>query len=108
MFIQNDIAPNQKLAALSLKYYQGYDWIPEVGHYFTLSRDDFELFKIISFDEEIEVFTVANCGNDEIFEVKKDDFLTGFGENRCWVPEWIFNSYKPLYFQSEGDTDGVS
>lgn len=85
----NTLTPNQKLHALSAKYYQHTVWIPKKGDYYTSTRADLELYQIVNIKNGI-VYTIY-C-NMECKPVQWDEktFLTeGFGVNRVHVPDWI-------------------
>lgn len=80
----------QKLQALSSKYYDGFQWIPKKGDYYTTSRNDLELYKIVD-ENENSLFT-NYCGEKkcpEPHEWSKKQFLKHFGEKRVFVPEFI-------------------
>jgi hypothetical protein len=86
------LTTEQKLEALALKYYQDYQWQPRTGDYYTSSRNDLELYKIIYADEKF-IHTVY-CDPDRGKEVsvwKADEFLKDFGLKRVHVPDWILN-----------------
>lgn len=78
----------QKLLALSMRFYDGYIWEPKVGDYYTSSRNDLELYQIVSEDEE--KFYTVYCDKDKQgdqppAEWKKEKFLKDFGEKRVFV-----------------------
>ena len=84
------LSPEQKLEALSLKHYQKLDWTPKKGDYYTSSRNDLELYRII--DEDDKYFFTTYCdeereGTPAMWE--KDQFLKDFGEHRVFVPDAI-------------------
>jgi hypothetical protein len=81
----------QKLQALSSKYYDGLEWQPKKGDYYTTSRNDLELYQIV--DENETTFFTNYCGekkSPEPHEWLKTEFLENFGVNRVYVPDFIF------------------
>lgn len=79
----------QKLDALAYRFYQGAEWRPNAGDYYTTSRADLELYQVVSVDEDV-VRTRYTEGSDAISEWPADDFLTGgFGPKRVFVPDWV-------------------
>jgi hypothetical protein len=87
-----ELNPMQKLNALQYKYYQGGKWIPKEGDFYTTSRADLELYKVVEVtDTKIKTKYCLPERGDSISEWDKETFLTeGFGVNRVYVPEWIF------------------
>jgi|GEM_PF-3407058 hypothetical protein len=87
------LTPEQKLLALSLKYYSHLEWKIKPGDYYTSARNDLELYQIVD-TTEYEVIT-RRC--NELNEVinwtvwTKIDFFTNFHDYRVFVPEFIFN-----------------
>jgi hypothetical protein len=81
----------QKLDALSYRFYQGAQWTPKAGDFYTTSRADLELYQVVSVEGGI-VRTRFTEGSDAIAEWAEDGFLTeGFGPKRVFVPEWVLN-----------------
>ena len=79
----------QKLDALSYRFYQGGEWKPKAGDFYTTSRADLELYQVVSVQGGV-VRTRFTEGTDAISEWTEDGFLTeGFGPRRVYVPEWI-------------------
>lgn len=82
----------QKLQALSDKYYSHNRWQPKKGDYYTTSRNDLELYQIVDEDEE-HFYTVSchveNCHKEPW---KKEEFLQDFGINRVSVQNYILES----------------
>lgn len=88
--LRNSLTENQKLHALAYKYYQGAKWDPKKGDYYTTSRADLELYRIVDITDT-KILTQYTTGSDAISEWDKDGFLTeGFGVNRVYVPDFIF------------------
>ena len=50
------LTAEQKLQALSSKYYDGLGWQPKKGDYYTTSRNDLELYQIVD-ENETTFFT---------------------------------------------------
>lgn len=79
----------QKLKALSLRFYSGMEWQPKAGDYYTTSRDDLELYQVVLVTEEV-VITRYTEGSIEQSQWPANEFLTeGFGPRRVWVPGWV-------------------
>lgn len=82
---------NQKLNALAYRFYQGGKWIPKSGDFYTTSRADLELYKVVDVTDN-KIMTKYCIGSDVISEWDKGTFLTkGFGINRVYVPDFIFD-----------------
>lgn len=79
----------QKLDALSYRFYQGGAWTPKAGDFYTTSRADLELYQVVSVENGI-VRTCYTEGSDAISEWPEAGFLTdGFGPRRVFVPAWV-------------------
>lgn len=79
----------QKLDALSYRFYQGAEWKPKAGDFYTTSRADLELYQVVSVEGGV-VRTRFTEGTDAIAEWPEDGFLSeGFGPRRVFVPEWV-------------------
>lgn len=79
----------QKLDALSYRFYQGGAWTPKAGDFYTTSRADLELYQVVSVEGGV-VRTRFTEGSDAISEWPEAGFLTeGFGPRRVFVPEWV-------------------
>lgn len=89
-----ELTKDQKLAAFEAKFYQGREWKPKSGDYYTSTRGDLELYKIVDEDED-HFFTVYCIGgvdeNTHREPWKKSEFLSEdtFGRCRMWVPDDI-------------------
>lgn len=82
----------QKLDALAYRFYQGAQWVPKAGDYYTTSRADLELYQVVSIEDGI-VRTRFTEGSDAVSEWPEAGFLTeGFGPRRVFVPEWVINA----------------
>lgn len=84
----------QKLQALSLKYYHNMEWSPMPGNYYTSTRDDFELYKIIgvSYDCLLTQYCDIYKQSEEPARWLQRDFATrDFGLNRVWVPNFVLD-----------------
>lgn len=82
----------QKLEAMAHRFYQGAEWQPKAGDYYTTSRADLEVYKVIEVRDDVIVtdYTENSAGPSEW---PASEFLTeGFGPQRVWVPDWIFNT----------------
>lgn len=88
--MKTKLTPEQKLSALSLKYFSGLEWNPKKGDYYTTTRDDLELYQIV--DETPILFITKYCNPDhgqETSEWVKEEFLEDFGVYRVFVPDTI-------------------
>ncbi len=82
----------QKLDALSYRFYQHGNWTPKAGDHYTTSRADLELYQVVSIEDGI-VRTRYTEGSDAIAEWPEAEFLTGgFGPKRVFVPPWVLES----------------
>lgn len=82
----------QKLDALSYRFYQGAQWEPKAGDFYTTSRADLELYQVVSVEGGV-VRTRFTEGSDAISEWPEAEFLTeGFGPRRVFVPEWVMDA----------------
>lgn len=79
-----------KLQAFQSKYYQGVEWEPKKGDYYTTTRADLELYKIVEIDEKY-VYTTYMREDSPIDKWPKEGFTTeGFGDRRMHVPDYLF------------------
>lgn len=86
------LTPFQKLAALGARFYSGLEWIPEAGHYYTTSRADLELYRVVRIENGV-VFTEYCTNPGQLSEWKQGGFTSdGFGPCRVWVPDWCFEA----------------
>ncbi|WP_313613384.1 hypothetical protein [Agrobacterium sp.] len=84
----------QKLDALAYRFYQGAEWKPKAGDFYTTSRADLELYQVVSVEDGV-VRTRFTEGSDAIAVWPEDQFLTGgFGPKRVFVPEWVLDPEK--------------
>lgn len=85
----------QKLEALSYRFYQNGTWTPAAGDFFTTSRADLELYQVVAVEGGI-VKTRYTEGTDTISEWFEDGFLSdGFGPKRVFVPPWVMKMEHP-------------
>ena len=83
----------QKLTALSMRFYQHLEWTPEAGHYYTTSRADLELYRIAKI-ENGKVYTEYCTSSGSLTVWDEDGFSTkDFGPSRVWVPEVVLTEY---------------
>ena len=82
----------QKLKALANKYYQDAKWTPKEGDYYTTSRADLELYRVVQVTET-EVITEYVTRPGVITTWPANEFTTqGFGPKRVHVPGWILGT----------------
>ena len=83
------LTEKQKLAALALRFYQELPWVPKTGDYYTTSRNDLELYKVVFADEFVVITSYLPLGGPTA-EWDAEGFLThGFGPRRVYVPEFV-------------------
>lgn len=89
--MRTKLTAEQKLQALSSKYYDGLEWQPKKGDYYTTSRNDLELYQIVD-ENETTFFTnyLDEKKSPEPHEWSKKQFLKDFGERRVYVPDFVF------------------
>lgn len=82
----------QKLQAMAYRFYQGAEWQPKAGDYYTTSRADLEVYRVteVRVDVIVTDYTENSAGP---FAWPAAEFLTeGFGPKRVWVPDWIIKT----------------
>lgn len=81
----------QKLQAMAHRFYQGQEWKPQLGDYYTTSRADLELYRVVAIDrDEDAIFTEYTTAPGNLTVWKLDGFTTeGFGPRRVHVPLFI-------------------
>ena len=81
----------QKLEALSLRFYQGLKWTPKGGDFYTTSRADLELYQIVSVENaQVKTRYCDKSKSDVISSWPVDEFTdAGFGPKRVWVPDFV-------------------
>ena len=82
----------QKLEALSLRFYQGMQWAPKAGDYYTTSRADLELYQVVSVAGGVVRTRYCDpAQSPAISEWSEDKFVNaGFGPKRVYVPDFVF------------------
>lgn len=83
------LTEKQKLAALALRFYQGFKWAPIAGDYYTTSRNDLELYQIVREDETHYYTSYLPLGRPESAWPKEEFTSQGFGVHRVFVPPFI-------------------
>jgi len=83
------LTEKQKLAALALRFYQGFQWAPIAGDYYTTSRNDLELYRIVREDETHYYTSYLPLGREESAWPKSEFTKEGFGVHRVFVPPFI-------------------
>lgn len=85
------LTPAQKLKALATRYYDGLNWTPMAGDFYTTSRADCELYRIARIENGV-VYTEYCTNPGHYSQWKEGDFHTkDFGVRRVWVPHWVLN-----------------
>ena len=81
----------QKLEALSYRFYQHGTWTPAAGDFYTTSRADLELYQIVAIESGL-VTTRYTEGTETISSWPESEFITGgFGPKRVFVPPWVMS-----------------
>jgi hypothetical protein len=87
---QTALTEYQKLLAFEYKYYNFISWNPKEGDYYTSTRADLELYKVVKITDD-KIFTIYCSNPSNIFEWDRNSFLTeGFGLQRMYVPDFVF------------------
>ena len=92
-----DLTYQQKLEALSLRFYQGMLWTPKAGDYYTTSRADLELYRVVAV--EGGMVKTQYCDQSKSSAVsswpEKEFTSEGFGPKRVWVPDFVLSAHPP-------------
>jgi hypothetical protein len=86
------LTEKQKIAAMALKFYQGFQWAPIAGDYYTTSRNDLELYQIVREDETHYYTSYLPLGREEAAWPKSEFTTHGFGVHRVFVPNFILEN----------------
>ncbi|MBN8294586.1 hypothetical protein JI664_21615 [Rhodobacter sp. NTK016B] len=83
----------QKLEAMSLRFYQGMTWTPKAGDHYTTSRADLELYQVVSVDEGVVRTRYCDTSkSEELSSWPVDEFTAaGFGPKRVFVPDFVLS-----------------
>ncbi|MCB5411797.1 hypothetical protein [Pseudogemmobacter faecipullorum] len=88
-----ELTMRQKLAALSLRFYQGMMWEPKPGDYYTTSRADLELYQVVSVEGGKVRTRYCNGKTQTISEWPEAEFTSGgFGPKRVHVPDFVLRA----------------
>jgi hypothetical protein len=88
-----ELTEQQKLLAMAARFYQGIEWEPKAGDYYTTSRADLELYQVTDVREGKVYTNYCGTPTPEDSEWDQDGFTTeGFGPMRVWVPDWVLSS----------------
>lgn len=83
------LTAEMKLEAFAVKYYNGLQWNPKKGDYYTTTRADLELYQVHDIDEDF-VYTIYTDRECEVQRWDKDKFTTqDFGIRRMWIPDYL-------------------
>ena len=92
-----DLTHQQKMEALSLRFYQGMLWTPKAGDYYTTSRADLELYRVVAV--EGGMVKTQYCDQSKSSAVsswpEKEFTSEGFGPKRVWVPDFVLSARPP-------------
>jgi hypothetical protein len=87
---QTALTEYQKLLAFQYKYYNFISWTPKESDYYTSTRADLELYKVVEITDD-KIFTIYCTNPSNVSEWDKESFLTkGFGLQRMYVPDFVF------------------
>jgi hypothetical protein len=91
--MRTELTEKQKLQALAMRYYDGVQWEPKKGDFYTTSRADLQLYQIVDEDENnfYTDFCHPTIKTNGPAQWSKDTFLQDFGERRVYVHESVFN-----------------
>ena len=99
-----DLTYQQKLEALSLRFYQGMLWTPKAGDYYTTSRADLELYRVVAV--EGGMVKTQYCDQSKSSAVsswpEKEFTSEGFGPKRVWVPDFVLSAVLTETLRHEG------
>lgn len=89
------ITAENKLSALSMRFYQHHEWEPKAGDYYTSARSDLELYRVVDINDG--VVTTEYChapGGTTTWPL--EGFTTeGFGPMRVFVhPDFVTEQEK--------------
>ena len=87
----------QKLEALSLRFYQGMQWNPKAGDYYTTSRADLELYQVVEVENGTVKTRYCDQGkSDAVASWPVEEFTSaGFGPKRVYVPDFVLRAHPP-------------
>ncbi|WP_029066516.1 hypothetical protein [Labrenzia sp. DG1229] len=83
------LTPQQKLESLAHRFYQGAEWEPKAGDYYTTSRADLEVYQVVSVTEDTVETVYTENGTGPSYWPKGEFLTEGFGPKRVWVPDFI-------------------
>lgn len=90
--MKTELTCQEKLQAISdARYLGGQNWTPKKGDYYTLIRNDLQLYQIIDEDSENLYTIYCHVPDSPISKWLKTEFLRGFGENRIYVGDYIIS-----------------
>ena len=88
-FMYPKLTAEAKLQAFQSKFYQGVEWEPKKGDYYTTTRADLELYQVVDVDDEF-VYTTYLYEDSPISKWDKNKFTTeDFGIKRMFVPDYL-------------------
>jgi hypothetical protein len=85
------LTATQKLHAMAHRFYSRQPWTPQPGDFYTSSRADLELYKVVDVRDG-KVLTTYLPEGGTVAEWPADEFLADhtFGYARVHVPAWVF------------------
>lgn len=94
-FKYKSLTAEQKLLALKLRFYDDMEWRPKAGDYYTTSRNDLELYKVVEIKMDYWVYT-NYCDPAKTTEQPSEWLVSHFtksefGPRRVWVPNFILD-----------------
>jgi len=90
--MKTELTPEDKLKALSLRFYSDFEWKPKAGDHYTTARDDLELYRVVKV-ENGKLFTEYCVDPGNLSEWDEDAFTTeGFGPKRVYVPDFLLTA----------------
>lgn len=100
----------QKLEAISLRFYQGKKWTPKAGDYYTTSRSDLELYQVVAVEDGLVKTRYCDTSRSAaIASWPVDEFTdAGFGPKRVWVPDFVIAADLCTPAQSRADQESLA
>lgn len=107
-----ELTESQKLEALAVRFYNGIEWHPKAGDFYTSSRPDLELYRVAKIVDG-KIYTEYCTSPGQLAEWDLEGFTTeGFGDCRVHVPDYVFgpqqmtdDNYDPPYDGEDDDCE---
>jgi len=84
------LTEQQKLHALAARFYEELEWKPKAGDYYTTSRADLELYRVVDVKDGVVFTEYCTSPGVNIAEWPESEFIAeGFGPKRVYVPGYV-------------------